>query len=302
MTVELYFDMIGRKTAALIAGSIEAGAILATDDDEVISRYRRFGWALGLAFQLNDDLLGIWGLEQQTGKVADGRRPPQEDAAGAVRVRAREPGRPRAADRAVPRSPTRPRTTSSRSSRSSTGPAPRTTRAPRPSAGATPASPSWTASRPSTAPHASSCAGSSPRSSAPRGPARADAVARAGPVPRARRRRAARSAGNLSGMLSPGATFDLAEHRGRLRARCPAPRRRRLRGVASTRARGPVLAGARSSSSCCAPCSCWITFSSARDAILYALVPVLDRAAGDGAARGRARSREPYLGAPAAGS
>jgi geranylgeranyl diphosphate synthase type I len=69
MTVELYFDMIGRKTAALIAGSIEAGAILATDDDEVISRYRRFGWALGLAFQLNDDLLGIWGAEQQTGKV-----------------------------------------------------------------------------------------------------------------------------------------------------------------------------------------------------------------------------------------
>ena len=35
----------------------------------VIARYRRFGWALGLAFQLNDDLLGIWGLEQQTGKV-----------------------------------------------------------------------------------------------------------------------------------------------------------------------------------------------------------------------------------------
>jgi geranylgeranyl diphosphate synthase type I len=69
MTVELYFDMIGRKTAALIAGSIEAGAILATDDDDVIARYRRFGWALGLAFQLNDDLLGIWGLEQQTGKV-----------------------------------------------------------------------------------------------------------------------------------------------------------------------------------------------------------------------------------------
>ena len=69
MTVELYFDMIGRKTAALIAGSIEAGAILATDDDDVIARYRRFGWALGLAFQLNDDLLGIWGLERQTGKV-----------------------------------------------------------------------------------------------------------------------------------------------------------------------------------------------------------------------------------------
>jgi geranylgeranyl diphosphate synthase type I len=68
MTVELYFDMIGRKTAALIAASIEAGALLATDDEEVIARYRQFGWSLGLAFQLNDDLLGIWGQEQATGK------------------------------------------------------------------------------------------------------------------------------------------------------------------------------------------------------------------------------------------
>jgi geranylgeranyl diphosphate synthase type I len=68
MSVELYFDMIGRKTAALISASIEAGALLATDDEEVIARYRAFGWALGLAFQLNDDLLGIWGKEQSTGK------------------------------------------------------------------------------------------------------------------------------------------------------------------------------------------------------------------------------------------
>ena len=68
MTVDLYFDMIGRKTAALIAASIEAGALLATDDEAVIARYRQFGWALGLAFQLNDDLLGIWGREQSTGK------------------------------------------------------------------------------------------------------------------------------------------------------------------------------------------------------------------------------------------
>jgi geranylgeranyl diphosphate synthase type I len=70
MSVDLYFDMIGRKTAALIAASIEAGALLASDDDEVIARYRGFGWALGLAFQLNDDLLGIWGAEQATGKEA----------------------------------------------------------------------------------------------------------------------------------------------------------------------------------------------------------------------------------------
>ena len=63
LSVDGYFDMIGRKTAALIAASIEAGALLATDDDEVIARYRGFGWSLGIAFQLNDDLLGIWGAE-----------------------------------------------------------------------------------------------------------------------------------------------------------------------------------------------------------------------------------------------
>jgi geranylgeranyl diphosphate synthase type I len=68
MSIDAYFDMIGRKTAALIAASIEAGALLATDDEAVISRYRAFGWALGIAFQVNDDLLGIWGAEQATGK------------------------------------------------------------------------------------------------------------------------------------------------------------------------------------------------------------------------------------------
>ena len=68
MSVDYYFDMIGRKTAALIAGSAEAGAVLATEDESIISAYRGFGWALGLAFQLNDDLLGVWGDEAQTGK------------------------------------------------------------------------------------------------------------------------------------------------------------------------------------------------------------------------------------------
>ncbi len=64
MSVEYYLDMIGRKTAALIAGSVQAGAMLATDDESVIEAYRSFGWALGMAFQINDDLLGIWGDER----------------------------------------------------------------------------------------------------------------------------------------------------------------------------------------------------------------------------------------------
>jgi geranylgeranyl diphosphate synthase type I len=68
LSVDFYFDMIGRKTAALIAASVQAGAMLATDDTVVIDAYRGFGWSLGLAFQLNDDLLGIWGDEELTGK------------------------------------------------------------------------------------------------------------------------------------------------------------------------------------------------------------------------------------------
>jgi geranylgeranyl diphosphate synthase, type I len=68
LSVDFYFDMIGRKTAALIAASVQAGAMLATDDEAVIEAYRGFGWSLGMAFQLNDDLLGIWGDEAATGK------------------------------------------------------------------------------------------------------------------------------------------------------------------------------------------------------------------------------------------
>ena len=89
MSVELYFDMIGRKTAALIAASIEAGALLATDDEEVIARYRGFGWALGLAFQLNDDLLGIWGAEQATGKEPSDLARHKKTLPVHLRVRAR---------------------------------------------------------------------------------------------------------------------------------------------------------------------------------------------------------------------
>ncbi|MFV2062202.1 MAG: polyprenyl synthetase family protein [Chloroflexota bacterium] len=70
MSVDYYFDLIGRKTASLISGSAQAGAMLASDDPDIVAAYRRFGWSLGLAFQLNDDLLGIWGDETSTGKAS----------------------------------------------------------------------------------------------------------------------------------------------------------------------------------------------------------------------------------------
>lgn len=63
-----YLDMIERKTAALIACSLEVGALLGTDDEPVIASFQSFGRNMGMAFQIRDDILGIWGTEEQTGK------------------------------------------------------------------------------------------------------------------------------------------------------------------------------------------------------------------------------------------
>ncbi len=72
VTVEEYLAMIEDKTASLIACSTQIGAMLATDDGMLIERYSRFGRNLGMAFQVVDDILGIWGEESVTGKpVAD---------------------------------------------------------------------------------------------------------------------------------------------------------------------------------------------------------------------------------------
>ncbi len=68
--VEEYLRMIGGKTASLIAASAEIGAMLATDGSQAIAASREFGWELGLAFQMVDDILGIWGDPQVTGKSA----------------------------------------------------------------------------------------------------------------------------------------------------------------------------------------------------------------------------------------
>ncbi len=68
--LDQYLWMIRRKTAALLAASARLGAILATDDQALIEHYFHFGENLGLAFQIQDDILGIWGDEQMTGKSA----------------------------------------------------------------------------------------------------------------------------------------------------------------------------------------------------------------------------------------
>jgi geranylgeranyl diphosphate synthase type I len=63
-----YLAMIERKSALLIATAAWAGAIAAGASPAQCASLREFGRALGLAFQVRDDLLGIWGDEEVTGK------------------------------------------------------------------------------------------------------------------------------------------------------------------------------------------------------------------------------------------
>ncbi len=68
VSVADYFEMIAWKTGALLAASPEIGAVIAGASAHTVDAYRRFGAALGKAFQLRDDVLGIWGDETVTGK------------------------------------------------------------------------------------------------------------------------------------------------------------------------------------------------------------------------------------------
>ncbi|MDX2974097.1 polyprenyl synthetase family protein [Kribbella solani] len=61
-------DMAVGKTGALLGASAQLGAILAGADPATCEAFRRYGRELGLAFQLVDDLLGIWGAPEKTGK------------------------------------------------------------------------------------------------------------------------------------------------------------------------------------------------------------------------------------------
>lgn len=72
ISVATYLDMIRRKTAVLMACAAEMGALLGTRDRETIASLRSFGEAIGIAFQVRDDMLGTWASATESGKTVAG--------------------------------------------------------------------------------------------------------------------------------------------------------------------------------------------------------------------------------------
>ncbi len=68
VNIDEYMDMIRQKTAVLLAGALKIGALYAGAPDAEVEKLYRFGIHLGLAFQLQDDLLDGYGDTAVFGK------------------------------------------------------------------------------------------------------------------------------------------------------------------------------------------------------------------------------------------
>lgn len=70
VTTNEYISMIRGKSAALVSACAQIGALIGSNDPGLAEHYAEFGLNLGLAFQIRDDILGIWGDPSVTGKSA----------------------------------------------------------------------------------------------------------------------------------------------------------------------------------------------------------------------------------------
>jgi Geranylgeranyl pyrophosphate synthase len=72
VSLDEYLNMIRLKTAVMFAGCLKAGALLVAADKESQQALYDFGIHLGLAFQLADDVLDVYGDERTFGKSIGG--------------------------------------------------------------------------------------------------------------------------------------------------------------------------------------------------------------------------------------
>lgn len=69
VTLPDYFKMVRKKTASLLSMCAEAGGIIGGGNEETIGALKSFGMNLGIAFQIQDDLLDVMEKEEHTGKT-----------------------------------------------------------------------------------------------------------------------------------------------------------------------------------------------------------------------------------------
>lgn len=72
VSIPQYIKMIGLKTSVLLAGSMQIGAIIGGARDEDARHIYEFGKNLGIAFQLQDDILDVFGSSHKVGKQTGG--------------------------------------------------------------------------------------------------------------------------------------------------------------------------------------------------------------------------------------
>ena len=63
-----YLHMVSLKTGALYRAAASVGARVAGAGGEVVAAFRSFGSTIGMAYQIRDDVLGLWGDPRRTGK------------------------------------------------------------------------------------------------------------------------------------------------------------------------------------------------------------------------------------------
>lgn len=72
VSIPEYLNMIRLKTAVLLAGSLKLGALAANAPEKIAGQLYEFGMNLGIAFQLQDDLLDVFAVQEKFGKKIGG--------------------------------------------------------------------------------------------------------------------------------------------------------------------------------------------------------------------------------------